>query len=373
MLGLLVRATRKHGAPDAFYLDNGSTLPRGTSSARPCARLGISLLHARPYESTVPRQDGALLAHAREGCLDFLGQLSPSTESTSRLWAFLRPDTRTAPRRRRPPCTRLPRAVRHRRDSVERRPAPPSTLRRRTSDLAGSAGHPTGFETRHGFPPGVLSRSPLPGRDLRAALDRARGQAAAAPSSRRRRQLHNRMHAVPPNQPSTRSHPPKASSIGADSSPSDQRGLSMSAAYLTPTYYRAGPFSKEIGRRRTCYPRQEAGRGIQAYERASLTLQPANPRRKDLRPARFAHKLPAGRASASRIQQRPKTLGRRDFYRQLASPSACPSPPAPRPVFFAVSSPSRPDSDRAPRLPPRRGPPPHQDMLDHLHILLNYQ
>ena len=49
MLGLFVRALRRHGKPDALFLDNGSTY-RGDTLATACARLGITLVHARPYD-----------------------------------------------------------------------------------------------------------------------------------------------------------------------------------------------------------------------------------------------------------------------------------------------------------------------------------
>ena len=47
MLGMLVGAIRRHGPPDAIYLDNGATY-RGDIVLVTCGRLGISLLHARP-------------------------------------------------------------------------------------------------------------------------------------------------------------------------------------------------------------------------------------------------------------------------------------------------------------------------------------
>ena len=50
MLGLLVRAIRRHGLPDALYLDNGSTY-RGDNLSVACARMDVSLLHARPYDA----------------------------------------------------------------------------------------------------------------------------------------------------------------------------------------------------------------------------------------------------------------------------------------------------------------------------------
>ncbi len=39
MLGLMVKAVRKHGPPDALYLDNGSTY-RGQTLSLACARMG---------------------------------------------------------------------------------------------------------------------------------------------------------------------------------------------------------------------------------------------------------------------------------------------------------------------------------------------
>jgi len=50
MLGMLVAALRRHGAPDALYLDNGSTY-RGDALRLGCERLGVTLLHARPYDA----------------------------------------------------------------------------------------------------------------------------------------------------------------------------------------------------------------------------------------------------------------------------------------------------------------------------------
>ena len=46
MLGLMVKAVRKHGPPDALYLDNGSTY-RGQALSLACAsQLGTALRHA---------------------------------------------------------------------------------------------------------------------------------------------------------------------------------------------------------------------------------------------------------------------------------------------------------------------------------------
>lgn len=50
MLGLMVRALRRHGSPQSLYLDDGSTY-RGETMAIACARLNGTLIHARPYDA----------------------------------------------------------------------------------------------------------------------------------------------------------------------------------------------------------------------------------------------------------------------------------------------------------------------------------
>ena len=57
MLDLLVSALRTHGKPDVLCLDNGSTY-RGEILRLLCARLGISLLHAKPGGVEAARHDG---------------------------------------------------------------------------------------------------------------------------------------------------------------------------------------------------------------------------------------------------------------------------------------------------------------------------
>ena len=49
MLDLMVRALRLHPAPEVLYLDNGSTYS-GDALSTACGRLGIALLHAKPYD-----------------------------------------------------------------------------------------------------------------------------------------------------------------------------------------------------------------------------------------------------------------------------------------------------------------------------------
>jgi hypothetical protein len=88
MLGLLVRALRRHGPPDAIYLDNGSTY-RGDILRTACARLGISLLHARPYDAPARGKMERFWRTLREGCLDFAKSLASLHDVGVRLWAFL--------------------------------------------------------------------------------------------------------------------------------------------------------------------------------------------------------------------------------------------------------------------------------------------
>ncbi len=88
MLGVFVRALRRHGPPDALYLDNGATY-RGETLATGCARIGTSLLHARPYDPQARGKMERFWRTLREGCLDFLGSEVTLHDVTVRLWAWL--------------------------------------------------------------------------------------------------------------------------------------------------------------------------------------------------------------------------------------------------------------------------------------------
>lgn len=88
LLGLLVAAFRRHGRPDGLYFDNGSTY-RGNALATICARLGISLLHARPYDPQARGKMERFWRTLREGCLDYLGDDATLHDVNVRLWAFL--------------------------------------------------------------------------------------------------------------------------------------------------------------------------------------------------------------------------------------------------------------------------------------------
>jgi len=88
MLGVLVRALRRSGPPDALYLDNGSTY-RGEHLRTACARLGVTLLHARPGDAPARGKMERFWRTLREGCLDFVGEMASLHDLNVRLWAFL--------------------------------------------------------------------------------------------------------------------------------------------------------------------------------------------------------------------------------------------------------------------------------------------
>jgi len=88
MLGLFVRAIRTHGPPDALYLDNGATY-RGQTLALACARMGTSLVHAKPYDAPARGKMERFWRTLRERCLDFSGAVSSLHDLNVRLYAFL--------------------------------------------------------------------------------------------------------------------------------------------------------------------------------------------------------------------------------------------------------------------------------------------
>jgi len=88
MLALLVGALRRHGSPDALYLDNGPTYI-GHALRVGCARLEISLLHARPYDAPARGKMERFWRSLREGCLDFLGSVTSLHDVNVRLLAWL--------------------------------------------------------------------------------------------------------------------------------------------------------------------------------------------------------------------------------------------------------------------------------------------
>jgi putative transposase len=88
MLGMTVDALRRHGKPDGLYLDNGSTY-RGEVLKTACARLGITLLHARPYDPQARGKMERFWRTLREGCLNYLGAVASLGDINATLRAFL--------------------------------------------------------------------------------------------------------------------------------------------------------------------------------------------------------------------------------------------------------------------------------------------
>jgi len=88
MLGLLSRAVRRHGLPDAMYLDNGSTYS-GSTLRLGCERLGITLIHARPYSPQSRGKMERFWRSLREAVLDHMGSLASLHDVNVRLCAFL--------------------------------------------------------------------------------------------------------------------------------------------------------------------------------------------------------------------------------------------------------------------------------------------
>jgi len=96
MLVVLVAALRRHGLPVVLYLDNGSTY-RGEALRLACERLGITLLHPRPYDAPARGKMERFWRSLRQGCLDFLGHLTSLDEVNARLRAFLDEHYHAAP------------------------------------------------------------------------------------------------------------------------------------------------------------------------------------------------------------------------------------------------------------------------------------
>jgi general secretion pathway protein A len=151
----------------------------------------------------------------------------------------------------------------------------------------------------------------------------------------------------------------------------------MTAAYLAHFGLDAVPFSKEIGDHDLWLPpsKEDLVHELEEAldERASIVLtgEPGVGKTCVLRALK--HRLPQAGFRLTYCHN--ATLGRRDFYRQLClaiglSPSASAAA-----VFFAISSHVE-DLGRD-RVHPvfllDEAHLLHQDMLDHLHILLNYQ
>jgi putative transposase len=88
MLSLFAQALMEHGKPDALYLDNGATY-RGAVLQIVCARLGITLLHARPYDAPARGKMERFWRRMREQALDHVGQVASLADVEQKLRAWL--------------------------------------------------------------------------------------------------------------------------------------------------------------------------------------------------------------------------------------------------------------------------------------------
>jgi transposase InsO family protein len=88
MLALCVKAFRAQGTPDALYTDNGPTYV-GDALTTFCARLGVGLIHAKPYDPQARGKMERFWRTLREQCLDHLGELKSLHDVQVRLLAWL--------------------------------------------------------------------------------------------------------------------------------------------------------------------------------------------------------------------------------------------------------------------------------------------
>ncbi len=88
MLSLLAQAVMEHGKSDALYLDNGATY-RGSVLQLVCARLGITLLHAKPYDAAARGKMERFWRRMREEALDHLGHVASLADIEARLRTWL--------------------------------------------------------------------------------------------------------------------------------------------------------------------------------------------------------------------------------------------------------------------------------------------
>jgi putative transposase len=88
MLSVFAQALMEHGRPDALYLDNGSTY-RGDILQLVCARLGVTLLHARPYDAPARGKMERFWRRMREEALSHLGVVTSLAEAEQKLRYWL--------------------------------------------------------------------------------------------------------------------------------------------------------------------------------------------------------------------------------------------------------------------------------------------
>lgn len=88
MLALFADAIRRHGPPSALYLDNGSTYS-GDALRLACERLGVTLIHSKPYQPQGRGKVERFFRTLRAKCLDYVGDCPSLHAVNVRLLAFL--------------------------------------------------------------------------------------------------------------------------------------------------------------------------------------------------------------------------------------------------------------------------------------------
>jgi transposase InsO family protein len=99
-LPVFKQALMRRGLPDRLYVDNGSAF-RGRHLALVCAKLGVALIHARPYQ---PQGKGKLERWFRTVRAQLLAHLAGEDTETlaalnRRLWAYVEGEYHHAPHR----------------------------------------------------------------------------------------------------------------------------------------------------------------------------------------------------------------------------------------------------------------------------------
>lgn len=88
MLSFFAQALMEHGKPDALYLDNGSTY-RGEVLQLACSRLGITLLHAKPYDAPARGKMERFWRRLRENALSHIGEVASLADIEAKLRAWV--------------------------------------------------------------------------------------------------------------------------------------------------------------------------------------------------------------------------------------------------------------------------------------------
>lgn len=88
MLSLFAQALMEHGKPDALYLDNGATY-RGELLRLVCSRLGITLLHAKPYDAPARGKMERFWRRLREEALSHIGSAASLGDIEAKLRTWL--------------------------------------------------------------------------------------------------------------------------------------------------------------------------------------------------------------------------------------------------------------------------------------------